>query len=118
MLERLTWRVLGPEQLQCCFIAPGRDGGSCCSVDSTRGYRKDEEGVRWLGSSVNPSLFFDIRDAEHKSRVGKLIDLIPADSIVGSLKVLESPLKSWVHKDGRIALVGDACHPMLVGGVS
>ncbi|PBK71438.1 FAD/NAD-P-binding domain-containing protein [Armillaria solidipes] len=46
-------------------------------------------------------------------RIGKLIDLIPAGSIVGSLKVLESPLKSWVHKDGRIALVGDACHPML-----
>ncbi|KAK0444205.1 uncharacterized protein EV420DRAFT_1006725 [Desarmillaria tabescens] len=45
-------------------------------------------------------------------RVGKLLNLIPS-GIVGSLKVLQSPLKSWVHKDGRIALIGDACHPML-----
>ncbi|KAG7440432.1 FAD/NAD(P)-binding domain-containing protein [Guyanagaster necrorhizus] len=50
--------------------------------------------------------------ADWDPRIGKLIDLIPS-GIVGSLKVLESPLKSWVHKNGRIALVGDACHPML-----
>ncbi|KAK0470069.1 uncharacterized protein EV420DRAFT_1616448 [Desarmillaria tabescens] len=46
-------------------------------------------------------------------RVSKIIDLIPS-GIVGPLKVLESPLKSWVHKDGRIALTRDACHPMLI----
>ncbi|KAK0199853.1 hypothetical protein DFS33DRAFT_201021 [Desarmillaria ectypa] len=45
-------------------------------------------------------------------RIRKLLDLIPS-GIVGSLKVLKSPLKSWVHENGRIALIGDACHPML-----
>ena len=24
------------------------------------------------------------------------------------------PLSKWVHEDGKIALMGDACHPMLV----
>ena len=24
------------------------------------------------------------------------------------------PLETWVHPDGRVALLGDACHPMLV----
>ena len=24
------------------------------------------------------------------------------------------PLEKWVHSSGRVALLGDACHPMLV----
>ena len=24
------------------------------------------------------------------------------------------PLETWVHPDGRVVLLGDACHPMLV----
>ena len=24
------------------------------------------------------------------------------------------PLERWVHQDGRVVLLGDACHPMLV----
>jgi len=25
-----------------------------------------------------------------------------------------APLDRWVHKDGKVVLLGDACHPMLV----
>lgn len=25
-----------------------------------------------------------------------------------------APLSTWVHSQGKIALLGDACHPMLV----
>lgn len=28
------------------------------------------------------------------------------------------PLESWVHPEGRVVLLGDACHPMLVGSFS
>jgi len=28
------------------------------------------------------------------------------------------PLKSWVHGDGKLALLGDSCHPMLVRAFS
>ena len=24
------------------------------------------------------------------------------------------PLESWVHKSGKVVLLGDSCHPMLV----
>ena len=27
------------------------------------------------------------------------------------------PLETWVHSAGRVTLLGDACHPMLVGNV-
>ena len=29
-----------------------------------------------------------------------------------------APLETWVHKDGKVALLGDACHPMLVRTLS
>lgn len=28
-----------------------------------------------------------------------------------------APLDTWIHRDGRIILLGDACHPMLVCSV-
>ena len=28
------------------------------------------------------------------------------------------PLERWVHKDGRVVLLGDACLPMLVSGAT
>lgn len=34
-------------------------------------------------------------------------------SVLKSRMMVHSPLKTWVHSDGRVALVGDACHPML-----
>ncbi|KAI6011791.1 hypothetical protein EDC04DRAFT_2609745 [Pisolithus marmoratus] len=44
-------------------------------------------------------------------RIEKLLSLIPS-----SLKwklVDRAPLETWVHKDGKLALLGDSCHPML-----
>ncbi|KAK0213272.1 hypothetical protein DFS33DRAFT_1269884 [Desarmillaria ectypa] len=57
-------------------------------MDSVWRYRTNEEGDYWLGASVN----------------------FPIHSLNG----LETPLLYWVHKNGRIVLIGDACHPMLI----
>ncbi|KAJ4489914.1 hypothetical protein J3R30DRAFT_3417294 [Lentinula aciculospora] len=46
-------------------------------------------------------------------RIGKLLALIRSPYIL-KYKLMDcAPLTSWVHQQGRVALVGDACHPML-----
>ncbi|KAA8644300.1 putative salicylate hydroxylase [Aspergillus tanneri] len=44
-------------------------------------------------------------------RVTKLIDLIAADDVLEWKLCLHPPLKTWIR--GSVALIGDACHPML-----
>ncbi|PLB55574.1 salicylate hydroxylase [Aspergillus steynii IBT 23096] len=44
-------------------------------------------------------------------RVTKLIDLAPDDEVLEWKLCLHSPLKTWTR--GSVALIGDACHPML-----
>ncbi|KAJ8521819.1 hypothetical protein ONZ45_g1524 [Pleurotus djamor] len=44
-------------------------------------------------------------------RVQKLMALVPSTLIWPLLD--RAPLKTWVHQDGKVALLGDACHPML-----
>lgn len=44
--------------------------------------------------------------------VQKLLSLA---NVVSNWRLLDSPpLDTWVHPDGKLALLGDACHPMLV----
>ncbi|KAF9236355.1 FAD/NAD(P)-binding domain-containing protein [Melanogaster broomeanus] len=44
-------------------------------------------------------------------RIQKLLALIPSTL---NWKLMDrAPLSTWVHKDGKLALLGDACHPML-----
>jgi salicylate hydroxylase len=43
--------------------------------------------------------------------VTKLIDLVPDDEVLEWKLCLHPPLKTWIK--GSVALVGDACHPML-----
>lgn len=44
--------------------------------------------------------------------IQKLLDLIPSTL---KWKLMErAPLNTWIHKDGRLVLLGDSCHPMLV----
>ncbi|KIM69526.1 hypothetical protein SCLCIDRAFT_12991 [Scleroderma citrinum Foug A] len=44
-------------------------------------------------------------------RIQKLLSFIPSAI---KWKLLDhAPLKSWVHRDGKLALLGDSCHPML-----
>lgn len=45
------------------------------------------------------------------SRITKLIDLVHDDQVLEWKLCLHSPLKTWIR--GRVALLGDACHPML-----
>ncbi|KAJ7177494.1 hypothetical protein C8R43DRAFT_1084622 [Mycena crocata] len=44
-------------------------------------------------------------------RVENLLKLVET-TMTGQL-VIRKPLKTWVSSNGRIALIGDACHPML-----
>ncbi|RHZ54632.1 putative salicylate hydroxylase [Aspergillus thermomutatus] len=44
-------------------------------------------------------------------RVTKLIDLVQDDEVLEWKLCLHPPLKTWIK--GRVALIGDACHPML-----
>lgn len=45
------------------------------------------------------------------SRVRKLIDLVDDDEVLEWKLCLHRPLKTWIR--GSVALIGDACHPML-----
>jgi hypothetical protein len=45
-------------------------------------------------------------------RIQKLLQLVP--STLNWTLMDRAPLETWVHKDGKVALLGDACHPMLV----
>lgn len=45
-------------------------------------------------------------------RIQKLLALIPSTL---NWKLMDrAPLSTWVHRDGKLALLGDSCHPMLV----
>ncbi|KAI6168788.1 FAD/NAD(P)-binding domain-containing protein [Pisolithus thermaeus] len=44
-------------------------------------------------------------------RIQKLLSLIP--STLKWTLMDRAPLETWIHEDGRLALPGDACHPML-----
>ncbi|KAI6115942.1 hypothetical protein F5141DRAFT_1212544 [Pisolithus sp. B1] len=44
-------------------------------------------------------------------RIQKLLSLIPSTL---KWKLMDrAPLETWIHEDGKLALLGDACHPML-----
>ncbi|KAH6897967.1 hypothetical protein BKA70DRAFT_746493 [Coprinopsis sp. MPI-PUGE-AT-0042] len=49
--------------------------------------------------------------AEFEPRVKKLLDLVPSTMLWSLMDRL--PLETWVHSDGKVCLLGDACHPML-----
>ncbi|TFK22615.1 FAD/NAD(P)-binding domain-containing protein [Coprinopsis marcescibilis] len=44
-------------------------------------------------------------------RLRKILDLVPS-TMVWALKDRQ-PLDTWIHPEGRVCLLGDACHPML-----
>lgn len=45
-------------------------------------------------------------------RIQKLLALVPSTL---NWKLMDrAPLSTWVHRDGKLALLGDSCHPMLV----
>ncbi|KIL59725.1 hypothetical protein M378DRAFT_970132 [Amanita muscaria Koide BX008] len=44
-------------------------------------------------------------------RIGKMLAMV--ESVLKFRLMARLPLKSWVHPSGRMALMGDACHPML-----
>lgn len=45
-------------------------------------------------------------------RIQKLLSLIP--SALRWKLMDRDPLSTWIHKDGKLVLLGDSCHPMLV----
>ncbi|KAI5118405.1 hypothetical protein M0805_002857 [Coniferiporia weirii] len=49
--------------------------------------------------------------ADYDPRVRKLLSFV--DSTLKWRLMDRKPLKTWVHSDGRVVLLGDSCHPML-----
>ncbi|KAH6897968.1 hypothetical protein BKA70DRAFT_1437890 [Coprinopsis sp. MPI-PUGE-AT-0042] len=49
--------------------------------------------------------------AAFELRVRKLLDLVPSTMLWSLMDRL--PLETWVHSEGKVCLLGDACHPML-----
>jgi salicylate hydroxylase len=49
--------------------------------------------------------------ADWEPRVRKLLALVP--STMNWTLMDRAPLDTWVHRDGKVALLGDSCHPML-----
>ncbi|KDR69830.1 hypothetical protein GALMADRAFT_214909 [Galerina marginata CBS 339.88] len=48
---------------------------------------------------------------EFEPRIQKLLSLIDYTTVWALMD--RRPLENWVHKDGKVCLLGDACHPML-----
>ncbi|KAI6132467.1 hypothetical protein EDD16DRAFT_1851712 [Pisolithus croceorrhizus] len=101
--EITTW--LGPERhvvaynirakeeynIVLCYIDRGPPEGLWRIEESTD--RMKEEFVGW------------------EPRIQKLLSLIPSTL---KWKLMDrAPLETWIHEDGKFALLGDACHPML-----
>jgi len=49
------------------------------------------------------------------SRVRKLLGFV--QSTLKWRLMDRRPLNKWIHDSGRVILLGDACHPMLVSGL-
>lgn len=71
----------------------------------------DRHGVEesWTTKGSKQKMIDDYRGWDR--RVTKLINLVDDDEVLEWKLCLHSPLKSWVR--GSVALIGDACHPML-----
>ncbi|KAG2015097.1 salicylate hydroxylase, variant 2 [Coprinopsis cinerea AmutBmut pab1-1] len=67
---------------------------------------EDDENVREVGLERMKADF-----DQFEPRVRKLLELVTS-AMVWSLKDRQ-PLESWVHPEGKVCLLGDACHPML-----
>ncbi|BCR92584.1 putative salicylate hydroxylase [Aspergillus chevalieri] len=71
----------------------------------------DRHGVEesWTTKGSKQRMIDDYRGWD--SKVTKLIDLVPDDEVLEWKLCLHSPLETWIR--GCVALIGDACHPML-----
>lgn len=63
----------------------------------------------WTAEASTEKMREDFKGWE--PRIQKLLALV--QSTLNWKLMDRAPLSTWVHKDGRIALLGDACHPML-----
>lgn len=83
---------------------------------STEKMREDFKGWEPRRVGYHHHILGDSRSGEltrDPFRIQKLLALV--QSTLNWKLMDRAPLSTWVHKDGRIALLGDACHPMLVG---
>ncbi|KAE8354509.1 salicylate hydroxylase [Aspergillus coremiiformis] len=71
----------------------------------------DRHGVEesWTTKGLKQEMVDNYRGWDR--RVQKLIDLVVDDEILEWKLCLHPPLKTWIK--GNVALIGDACHPML-----
>ncbi|RJE18467.1 salicylate hydroxylase [Aspergillus sclerotialis] len=71
----------------------------------------DRHGVEesWTTKGTKQNMIDDYRGWD--PRITKLINLVPDDEVLEWKLCLHAPLKTWIR--GSVALIGDACHPML-----
>lgn len=71
----------------------------------------DRYGVEesWTTKGSKQKMIDDYRGWDR--RIIKLINLVPDDEILEWKLCLHAPLRTWIR--GSVALIGDACHPML-----
>ena len=62
------------------------------------------------------SPIFGVRRSILPSRVRKLLGYV--QSTLKWRLMDRRPLNNWIHDSGRVILLGDACHPMLVNRVA
>ncbi|KAF5389185.1 hypothetical protein D9757_003487 [Collybiopsis confluens] len=97
-----------------CWMGPGRHIVGYCIRD-----RKEYNLVLVKRGEADTHSWTEKGDPEEmragfsgwEPRVQKLLSR--ADSVLKSKLVICQPLKTWIHESGRVALLGDSCHPML-----
>ncbi|KAJ6503778.1 hypothetical protein C8R45DRAFT_1051125 [Mycena sanguinolenta] len=99
------------------WIGPGRHIAAYCVIhNGCREYNLVMMHPNTTGLTESSDLrgcIDEMRDnfAGWEPRVQKLLELVP-QALVWPLFDWD-PVQSWVHPKGRVALLGDACHPML-----
>lgn len=96
--SKTTWRNLG--RRRGTLIKCGR-----CIQTSNRGkYISNIGNEMKMGILTNTKMFL--------SRVQKLLALIYSTYL---WKLVDrTPISNWVHESGKVLVIGDACHPVLV----
>ncbi|ELU40235.1 salicylate 1-monooxygenase [Rhizoctonia solani AG-1 IA] len=94
----MAYCIRGREEYNMVLIHPDGRDGSAPAVES------------WTAEGSVEEMRRDFSGWE--PRIQKLINLIP--STLKWLLADRQPLDKWVHDSGKVVLLGDSCHPMLI----
>ncbi|KAE9409683.1 FAD/NAD(P)-binding domain-containing protein [Gymnopus androsaceus JB14] len=93
------------------IVSYGIRGQKCINVVACVEDEDEAAGYSWSAQSDSDGMRAQFSGWE--SRVIKLLALVKSPHIL-KFKLMDcAPLETWVHAQGRVTLMGDACHPML-----